>query len=211
MKDETKTRKRRRRTCYDKMRAYWLEQRRQRRADPAASAVAQLLALFTFLFGRVTTAPVVPVPNSYVPPPMSDGHTRRIELGRRLGIPSRYVDIVLTQGTVPYSVVFEHLRRGGRSRQDAMTMLRHRAPDSCRDWLDHIHDWGLWSELLLCHVRNGDDEDTDVKMLKSTLAWLYVGDPAKSVPGPADAGTALNPETGGDESDSINDPNKPKP
>lgn len=92
-----------------------------------------------------------------------------------------------------------------------MAVLRQRAPDPCRDWLDHIRDWGLWSELLLCHVRNGDDEDTDVKMLKSTLAWLDAGNPTDGTPGLADAGTGLRPGADDDEPDPSDDPDKPKP
>jgi len=60
-------------------------------------------------------------------------------------------------------------------------------------------------------VRGGVDEDTDVKLLRSTLAWLQDLNSGNCVPGPADAGTALKPGTGGDESHPDDDPNKPKP
>lgn len=205
MTEKFKTPKRRPRTCWDKLRARWLENRRRQRADRAMSAAAQLLALFMILLARMSLVPAAPVPAPYVPPPLSPGQARRTAIARSLGIPSRYVEVVLAQGAVPYSILFEHVRSGGRRRDDAMTVLRKRAPKSCRDWLDHVHDWGLWSELLLCYVRDGDDEDTDVKLLKSTLSWLQGFNPVGGPPGPADAGTDLKPRP-----DFSDDPNKPK-
>jgi hypothetical protein len=98
------------------------------------------------------------------------------------------VYVVLSQGTGPYGLLFDHMRRGGRSREDAMKVLRRRAPEACRDWFDHIKDWGLWSELVKCHVRDGMDEDTDIRLLKSTLAWLNVQNFEDGVPGPTGAG-----------------------
>lgn len=192
MTEKFRTPRKRRRTCYDRLRARWLEGRRRQRAAPAVSAAAQMIAVFAFVFGRMPLVPAPPALAPYVPPPLSPGHARRLELARRLGIPSRYVDVVLTQGTVPYAVLFEHLRRGGRSREDAMTMLRQHAPGSCRDWLNHVENWGLWSELLLCHVR-GMDEETDVKMLKSTLAWLDSGGTSDDIAPPVDAGIVASP------------------
>ncbi|MBY4591956.1 hypothetical protein [Rhizobium redzepovicii] len=200
------TPKKRRRTCWDRLRARWLENRRRQRAAPAASAAAQLATIFMIVIGRMPLVPAAPAPASYVPPSLSPGQAQRIAIARRLGVPSRYVDVVLAHGTVPYSILFEHVRRAGRSRDDAISVLRQRAPEACRDWLDHVCDFGLWSELVLCHVRNGDDEDTNVKLLKSTLTWLELQKSDAGVPGPADAGTALKPGTGGDESD----PNKPR-
>ena len=84
-----------RRTCYDRLRARWLESRRCSRAAPAVSAAAQMMALFAFVFGRIPLVPALPAPAPYVPPPLSPGHARRIELAQCLGIPSRYVDVVL--------------------------------------------------------------------------------------------------------------------
>ena len=197
MNDEPKTRKTRRRTCYDKYRAKWLEHRRQRRTDPAVSAATQIIALLALLLGRIPLVPSVALPTPYVPPPPSPEHARRIALARRLRIPSRYVDVACAHGTVPYELLFEHVRRGGRSREDAMTVLRQRAPEACRDWLDHVQDWGVWSELLVCHVR-GLDEDTDVKLLQSTLAWLHEFNRDGAPPPPAEAGIDLVPEPDGE-------------
>jgi len=137
--------KKRRRNCWDRLRARMLEVRRRRPADPAVSVAAQLLALFALIFGRMSVIPTIAAPAPYVPPPMSPGHAHRIETARRLGIPSRYVDIVLAQGTVPYSILFQHIRRGGGSRENAMSFLRTKAPEPSVDWLDHVETWGLWS------------------------------------------------------------------
>lgn len=197
MTEKFKTSKRRRRTCWDKLRAHWLENRRRQRTDPATSAAAQLAALLLILFRRMPLVPAAPASIPYVPPAMSPGQVQRTAIARSLGIPTRYVDVVLAQGTVPYSVLFEHVRRGGRSRDDAMAALRQKAPASCRDWLDHVERWGLWSSLLLCYVRGGAEEDTDVKLLKSTLAWFQDLNSDGSPPAPADAGTDLRPGPGG--------------
>lgn len=205
-----KTGPRKNRTCWDKLRAQILEARRRRRNDPATSAATQLVALFTLIFGRMPLLPAGTVSAPYLPPSMSPRHARRIEIARRLGIPTRYVDVTLAHGTVPYPLLFDHVRRGGRSREDAMSVLRQKAPESCRDWLDHVETWGLWSSLLLCHVRGGVDEDTDVRLLKSTLAWLQDLNPGGSPPAPADAETAYTPGTGGNPSDISSGPDKPK-
>lgn len=199
--------KRRRRNCFDRLRARWLEKRRHQRVDPAASAVAQMMAMFVVLIGRMPLVPAVPVPTPYVPPPLSPGQAHRNAVARCLGVPSRYVDVVLAQGTAPYGLLFEHIRRGGRSRDDAMAMLRQRAPEDCRDWLDHVRKWGLWSSLLACHLREGADEDTDVNLLKSTLAWLRDLNPGGGPPAPADAGVDLIP---GPDDEPDNDPNRPR-
>lgn len=208
---EFKTPRWRRRTCYDRLRAMMLEARRRRRAHPAGSAAAQLLALFTILLGRMPLVPSVVIPTPYIPPPLSPGEAHRRGVARRLGIPSRYVDVVMAQGTVPYSVLFDHVRRGGKSRDDAMKVLKQRAPKPCRDWLDHVEQWGLWSSLLLCHVRSGLDEDTDVRLLKSTLAWLHVETPDDGIPGPAGAGALATPGTRPEMHDPDEDPKPPKP
>lgn len=204
-------RKRRRRNCFDRLRARWLENRRRQRADPAASAVAQMMAMFVVLIGRMPLVPAVPLLAPYVAPPLSPGEAHRRQVARHLGIPSRYVDVVLAQGTIPYSVLFEHIRRGGKSRSDAVNVLRQRAPESCRDWLDHVRDWGLWSQLMLCYVRGGLDEDTDVRLLKSTLAWLDVQNSEDGVPGPAGTGAPAEPGTGPNRPEPEDDPKTPKP
>ncbi|MDW9921186.1 hypothetical protein GOB36_11630 [Sinorhizobium meliloti] len=206
----SKTSKRKQRTCWDRLRTRMLQARRRRRTDPAATAAAQIKALFAIIVGRMPLVPAVPGPMPYVAPALSTGQARRIETARRLGIPSRYVDVVIAQGTVPYALLFEHIRRGGRSREDAMVILRQKAPASCREWLDHIEAWGLWSSLLLCHVDNGVDEDTDVKLLTSTLAWVQDPDRSNGVRGPAEAETVLKPGTGVGGPD-PDDPKIPKP
>lgn len=200
----------RRRTCWDRLRARRLSSQRRRQADPATTAVMQLVTLFAMLFGRMPLAPNTPMSAPYTPPPLSPREAHRRGVARHLGIPTRYVDVVLSQGTVPYPVLFEHIRRGGKSRDDAMSVLRQRAPESCRDWLDHVRNWGLWSQLMLCYVRDGLDEDTDIRLLKSTLAWLEVQNSEDGVPGPAGAGAPAMPGTGPDEPDPEDDPKPSK-
>ncbi|WDZ77154.1 hypothetical protein PWG15_01180 [Ensifer adhaerens] len=171
----------------------------------------QLLALFATIFGRMPLVPNVVTPVPYVPPPLAPGEAYRRDIARRLGIPSRYVDVALAQGTVPYSILFDHVRRGGKSRDDAMKVLRQRAPEACQEWLNHVEQWGLWTSLLLCHVRDGFDEDTDVKLLKSTLAWLDPETLGSDVLGPIGAGASLSPGNGPVKREPDEDPKPPKP
>lgn len=101
---------------------------------------------------------------------MSPRHALRLELARRLDVAPRYVDVVLSQGVVPYARLFDDIRRGGVSRRDAMQELRKRVPEASVDWLHHIERWNLWTELLACYDARG--EETETRMLKSTLAWV---------------------------------------
>ena len=207
MKDPTTKKRHRRRTCYDRLRMRTLERRRMTRPNPAQSAAQQLLTLFVAVFGRIPVPELAPL--RYTPPPMSPRHAQRLDLARRLGVPSRYVDIVLSQGMVPYAVLFDDIRRGGVSRRDALSELRKRVPEESLDWLKHVERWGLWSELLKCHVQRGIDEDTDVSILKSTLAWID----GKGGSGNSPPGSAHSPKPSGeaDLTDDDDDPLKPKP
>lgn len=207
MKDTDPKKRRRRRSCYDRLRMRMLERRRRDRPNPAQSAAQQLLALFVAVFGRVPVPQLAPM--RYTPPPMSPRHAQRLDLARRLNVPSRYVDIVLSQGMVPYTRLFDDMRRGGVSRRDALTELRKRVPEASLDWLDHIERWGLWAELLKCHVPRGTDEDMDVRILKSTLAWIDgKGGGGDSPPG---AAPAPKPDGEAGPADDDDDPLKPKP
>lgn len=170
MKDANSRQRCRRRSCYDRLRMRMIERRRARRANPAQSAALQLLALFSFVVRGASSA-ALPQP-SYTPPPMSPRHAQRLELARRLDVAPRYVDIVLSQGAVPYARLFEDVRRGGIARRDAMSELRKRVPEASLDWLDYIQKWERWSELVRCHVPNEREDLTEVRVLESTLRWL---------------------------------------
>lgn len=209
MKTMNPTRQKRRRNCWDRFRKRMYETRRARHADPAQLAAAQLLGLFMLIFGRMPVQPLAPAP--YVAPPMSPGHARRIETARRLGVGVRYVDVVMAQGCVPYCLLFDHIRRGGTARDDAMKALRQRVPDAALDWLAHIRRWGLWSELSRCYDRDSTEEETDVKILRSALAWIEGGRTAVNRPGPDDAVIAFTPDGLSENKDPGDDPDKPKP
>lgn len=173
--------RKKRRTCYDRLRARMIAARRARRVDPAASAAAQLLAIFTAMVGQMPLTP--PAPVRYAAPSVSPAWAERKQLAQRLGVPVRYVEITMARGEVPYSVLFHHIRGGGVLRRDAMRVLRTRAPEASIDWLDHVEVTGRWSDLLLCFVRSEYDEDTDIKLLQSTIAWLDTLSPAQTLPG----------------------------
>lgn len=206
-----KTRRRRRRNCYDRVRAQLLASKRQQRSSPAASASMQLLALFTLIFGRLPLPAPAPVHVRYTPPPLSPAERQRTELAGRLDVPKRYVASMLSEGRVSYSLLFAHIKEGGLPRRDALIELRKRVPEASLDWLDHVQKWGLWSSLLLCHVRGGEDADTDLRLLKSTLAWMKDSSGTNGTPEPSDAGAGLRPARGGDDVDPNDDPQTPKP
>lgn len=211
-KPDLKTpRRKRRRTCYDRLRARMIAARRARRADLAASAAAQLLAIFAALVSRMPFTP--PAPVRYTAPSVSPAWAERKQLAQRLGVPVRYTEITMARGEVPYSVLFHHIRGGGVLRRDAMRVLRTRAPEASIDWLDYVEVTGRWSDLLLCFVRSEYEEDTDIKLLKSTIAWLDTLSPRGDIAGPVETGTGIGsgfaPSPGKD-SDSTNDEGGPK-
>jgi hypothetical protein len=205
--DKPKSREEKKRTCRDRLRAHLLEARRRHRGNPAASVAAQIAALFAFIVGRMPLSP--PIPAEYSAPPVSPAWAERKAKAERLGVPARYLHIVMQRGSVPYSVLFHHIKDGGVLRRDAMLVLRRRAPEASIDWLDYVELEGRWSDLIACCVWNKDEDNTDIKLLKSALAWTQAANAAAVPPGPADAGIALTP--GGGEADPEGDPKPLKP
>lgn len=163
--------KSRKRNCYDRLRARFITAKRARRTDPAASAAMQLLAVFTMVFGRMPISIPAPAHVPYSPRRPSPAALDRAEMARRLGVPVRYLGLVLSLGQVPYAVLFDHIRQGGVLRRDALIELRKRVPEVSLDWLNYVERHGLWSDLTQCLDRQGTDENTDIKLLKRTLAW----------------------------------------
>ncbi len=204
MKDANSRKRRRRRSCYDRLRMHMIVRCRARRSNPARSAALQLLALFSVVF-RGVSSPTLPPPR-YMPPPMSPRHARRLDLARRLDVAPRYVDVVLSQGTVPYAQLFEDIRRGGVSSRDALSELRKRVPEASLDWLDYIQKWNRWSELILCYVPKEQEELTEIRVLKATLFWMESTKPEPKA-SPTDSGTVTR--TGMFMAPDDVDPNKP--
>lgn len=183
-----------RRTCYDRTRMHWLRARRAQAANPAASAALRLLAIFGFLFRQMPVA--APMPVRYVAPPVSPKQAQRIEAARHLGIPTRYLDIVLHKGKVPYVLLSEHIRLGGATRRDALEELRKRIPAEALDWLDHVEKRALWSDLGLCFHKGDGEEDTNIRFLQATLAWVERHrKPGDCSSGPAETDRGLKPNT----------------
>lgn len=179
MNDANSPKRRRRRSCYDRFRMRIIEHRRARQSNPAKSAALQLLAMFSFILKR-GTALTQPSPR-YTPPPMSPRHAQRLELARRLDVAPRYVDVVLSQGVVPYARLFEDIRRGGVSRRDAVVELRKLIPEASLDWLDYIQRSDRWSELSRCYIPNEREDLTEVRVLKATIAWIESSRPEPKV------------------------------
>jgi hypothetical protein len=159
-----------RRTCYDRARKRWLEARRAQTNNPAASVALHLLGVFGFVIGRMPIA--TPMTGPYVAPTMSQRQEQRNETARRLGVPTRYLDIVLSQGMVPYALLLTHIRLGGATRRDALNELRKRMPAEALDWFDHVEKQELWSEFSRHIAKDASDEDIQVIFLKKTLAWM---------------------------------------
>lgn len=202
--------KKRRRTCYDRARKHWLEARRVQTNNPAASAALQLLGVFGFVFGRMPI--IAPMPAPYVAPPMSPRQSQRNETARRLGVPPRYLDIVLSQGKVPYALLSEHIRLGGATRRDALDELRTRIPAESLDWFNDIVKRELWSELSLCFRQEDSEEETNIRFLQATLSWTErQRKPGDASSGPAEADQKLTPDTTREIEDPEDDPRKPKP
>lgn len=198
----------RRRTCYDRERKRWLETRRARTNNPAASAALQLLGILGFLFGRMPTA--APMPAPHVAPPMSPKQAQRNEAARRLGIPTRYLDVVLSRGRVPYALLSAHIRLGGATRRDAMNELRKLIPAEALDWLNHVEKRGLWSDLSRCFRADASDEDTHVQLLKATLAWVEAQKkPDGSASEPTETKHGLEPPKPGENEDPDDEPKPP--
>lgn len=202
----------RRRTCYDRTRKRWLEARRVWTSNPAASSAMQLLGIFGFLLGRMPVAAPVSAPQRYVAPAMSPRQVQRIEAARHLGVPTRYLDIVLSKGKVPYPVLVEHIRQGGATRRDALDELRKSAPVEALDWLAHVEERHLWSELSRCFRPDASEEDAHVLMLKATLAWVEAQKKSGGGPSvPSDTEHELKPPKPGDDDKPEDDPQSPKP
>ncbi|MBX5160571.1 hypothetical protein HJB89_26160 [Rhizobium sp. NZLR8] len=164
--------KNRKRNCFDRLRARFITAKRAPSVDPAASAAMQLLALFTMVFGRMPLSIPAPAYVPYSPPRLSPAALGRADMARRLEVPVRYLDLVLSLGQVPYSVLFDHIRQGGVLRRDALVELRKRVPEASLDWLDHVQTWERWSDLVRCYVPGEQDEITDVRVLNSTVRWF---------------------------------------
>lgn len=211
MKDNNPQR-RKRRTCYDRARKRWLDARRARTTNPASSVAMQLLGIFGFLVGRTPIASPMPAPQRYAAPPMSPRYAQRIEAARRLGVPTRYLDIVLTQGKVPYPVLAEHIRQGGATRRDAIDELRKSVPAEAQDWLAHVEEQHRWSDLTRCFRPDAADEDTHVLFLKATLTWIEAQKKSGSGPSvPTDTEHGLKPPKPSEGEDPDCDPQPTSP
>lgn len=204
--------RRKRRTCYDRARKRWLDFRRTTATNPASSAAVQLLGIFGFLVGRIPITAPQPAPPRYVAPPMSPRYAQRIEAARHLGVPTRYLDIVLTTGKVPYPVLAEHIRQGGATRRDAIDQLRKSIPAEALDWLVHVEEQHHWSDLTRCFSPGAGEEDTHVQFLKATLAWVEARKKSGIGPSvPTDTDHGLKPPKSGEGEDPDDDPQSPTP
>lgn len=136
----------------------------------AEQASSRLLALFLWLVSLLfktrvrSTSPII----SHAPAPRVE--SRREVLSAKMGIPARYVDIALmSDGIVPFDVLFGHVRGGGRTREDAYAVLAQRIPDAA-DFLYHVRKWKEDSSLTKALVL-GDDHATIDKVLHAAVAW----------------------------------------
>lgn len=165
------------RNCYSAFRNRVMLARRRRQVDPAFSAAHQLLAVF----GLITLA--IPTPNVSSKPrlPFQRTTAEKKQLSAMLGVAPRYVDIFLSKGAIPYSLLLDHLR-GAATRKDALAEIRNRMPAEALDWLSDIERDENWTRLTMCRGHDGD-EQTELKMLQAAARWeeeraLVLNDPA---------------------------------
>jgi len=206
-----KTRKRQKeRDCYDRLRKRMLQIRRKRPIDIATSVTLQLFAIFAALLSRTPAPADGPTDISYSPPRPSSTAQKRADLARKLGVPKRYLELIQAHGKISYAVLFNDIRRGGGPRRDAMIELRKCAPADSLRWLDHIQMYDEWTDLIRCFVPSGKDEDTDVKLLQSTLAWLRETTPVQVADAPVGVAQTCTPKSTSNGSQDDQDPTKPK-
>lgn len=154
------------RTCWDLWRYRFRRAQRVRREMPAASAVAQLLAVFTVLVSALppTSAPAQPVTSG-----PSESMIRRRERAIALGVPVRYVDAVREAG-VPYDILFRdlHGRFASKVQADALAVLRQQVPEAA-SWIAERGKWAEWSAIKLC--RGINDADTRARIVAAASRW----------------------------------------
>jgi hypothetical protein len=200
--------RRKRRNCYDQFRKRWLERRRARKTNLAASAATQLLGLFTLIAGKMPIT--APLARRYIAPAMSPQYAQRVQTAKLLGVPTRYLDIVQRTGKVPYAVLGEHIRLGGATRRDALDELRKTVPAEALDWLAYIEKQARWSELFRCFRPGDSEEDTRVLFLKSTLAWVELQKESDAnLSEPTEATHGLKPPKPGENKHSASDAKPP--
>lgn len=206
-----KTRTRRKdRDCYDKLRKRMLQIRRKRSIDIATSVALQLFAIFAALLSRKPVPADGPADIPYSPQSPYLKAKQRADTARKMGIPIRYLDSVQAQGRIPYAVLFNDIRRGGGPRRDAVMELRKCAPAESLRWLDHIQMYDEWSDLVRCFVPSGKDEDTDVRLLQSTLDWLREITPVQVAESPVTVTANCTPSSTSNVSQEDDHPTKPK-
>jgi len=206
-----KTRTRRKdRDCYDRLRKRMLQIRRKRPIDIATSVALQLFAIFAALLSRTPMSADGPADIPYSPPHPSIRAKQRADTARKLGVPIRYLELVQAHGKISYTVLFNDIRRGGGPRRDAMIELRKCAPAESLRWLDHIQMYDEWSDLVRCFVPSGKDEDTDVRLLQSTLDWLREITPVQVAESPVTVTANCTPSSTSNVSQDDDHPTKPK-
>lgn len=157
---EKKTKKR---SCYDSIRARVILAKKRRQSDPAFSVAHQLLVIFGLI--ALAMPKPQPQPNTRAYPQKYDRH----QVALKLGVAPRYIDIFIRMGSIPYSLLLDHLRSAA-ARKDALSELRKRLPAESLNWLSDIERHQEWSRLTMCRGQNGDD-DTELNVLKAAARW----------------------------------------
>jgi hypothetical protein len=207
------TKSKRRKNCFDTVRARIMLAKRARQTNPAFSAAHQLLAIF----GLLALSMPKPIIES-TPKPLA---LSKDLLSKKLGVAKRYVDVYLSRGAVPYSHLLDHLR-GAATRGDALSELRKRMPAETLDWLTEIEEHETWSSLTMCFSKDGD-EQTELKMLKAAAEWEESKPSGDKQPKPTSGsggkvggdgkggiGGVGSPPSPSPDVDPDHDPNKPK-
>lgn len=203
--NEDPKRRRKRRTCVDRVR--W-EIRKQRRSDPASKTVLQLLGLFSTILALAPPMPEMTAsgrdrrqpPSWYPNGPAAWARERGLEPNddseREQTQPS---PALRPKPTVPWLSLVKDLERGPR-RERAREIIETRVPPEALQWLRELIRQEDWLGLrLVGHDRT--EEEIRERALRTAMRWE-----AKRLP-------PIPPRVPGtpDDTNDITPPEGPKP
>lgn len=210
------SRKRRRRTCADRLRHYLAERQMQRRGnDPAGKALLQLLGLLSVALALLPPLPTLsfasgsrrtaagPVPSREVLPRSGQwANLYRFDTEDRG--PTCYamehgiepVFYRLSSRAAPsWSRLVKDLKRR-QTRERARLLIEYRVPPEAVMWLRHVIDLEDWSALLRLRRDGASDDEIAATALAEAKRWQATLDRTAADPAPVaddDTGAAAPP------------------
>lgn len=194
--NETHKRKKRRRTCADRMRRDLAERQRQRpRGDPAGKVLLQLLALLSGGLAFLPPLPSMfarsPRPQREPGPPASttiDENRGAAATAREGGVDLAYYP-PSSRAAPTWSRMVKDLRRPGAAGRKAREMIEYRVPAAAVPWLRTRILLEDWRSLQLLGQHGATDADISAAALREA--------------------TRGRPRSAGAEKDAMPDPDDP--